>query len=635
MIPPRGRDREGRNTHINDKRNETMNSFSLPVRPGTVFKRYVMVLTTAFMIAAMQTPADAQPREIRYTLAMPNPSDHIFVVSVHIAELPPGDPSVELILPVWRPGRYTVWNFAGDVLEFTAKGPDGRDLPWSKTDKTTWKVETAGQREFTATYRIFAEEFDLRTKGLDEDHGFVDGSAVFMYAEKYRKLPVRLVVEPYRDWHATTGLEGKGNEFTAPDYDYFIDCPVEVGTQEDFDFEVDGVPHVLSMFGEGDWHADTLIRDISKIVKASAEFWGDMPYERYVFQVHVAPWAGGATEHINSTIIGARPGGFSSKRSYDGFLATVAHEFFHTWNVKRLRPAGINPYDYTKENYVRELWIAEGMTSYFEDIIRLMAGLQDAGEYTRGLAGAVAGDRSRPGNRVQSLTASSFDAWIKFDRRSAGSYNSETSFYTKGSHVSLLLDLTIRDLTGNASSLDDVIRTMYRRYPLSGPGYTVDDFQSVASGIAGVDLGGFFRKYVHGTDPLPWEETLLKAGLGLTEKDSVRKPWLGLSARESAGKTTVTTVVDGSPAHDAGLDYGDEIVAVNGKRIQASEITELVSAMAAGDTVVITAFRNDRLREFNIRLEASPVPEYSVEKVGEPTDLQKKIYEGWLRAAWE
>jgi predicted metalloprotease with PDZ domain len=600
------------------------------------FSRTVRRTITAFIFClAIGGPVSAQPGNVHYTLSMPNPSDHVFVVTVRIGNLPPGETAIELILPVWRPGRYTVFNFAGDILEFSASGADGAPLPWSKTDKTTWKIETRGGSEINARYRIFAEEFYLRTKGLDETHGFVDGSSVFMYAEQFRFLPVSLEVIPYDGWHVTTGLEGTGNRFTAPGYDYFIDCPLEIGTQQDFEFEVDGVPHVLSMYGEGDWTADTLIRDISKIVKSSSEFWGDMPYERYVFQVHVAPWAGGATEHMNSTIIGARPNQFSSKRGYDGFLATVAHEFIHTWNVKRLRPKGISPYDYKKENYVRELWIAEGMTSYLEDIIRLRAGLRKAEDFTRGLASVVRGDRSRPGNRVQSLSAASFDAWIKFDRRSSNGYNTETSFYGKGSHVSLLLDLTIRKMTGNGKSLEDVMRAMYRKFPLAGPGYTVDDLALVAGEIAGGDLGSFFDNYVHGTEPLPWEETLLIAGLELGEKDTTARPWIGLSTRDAGERTTVTTVVDGSPARAAGLDYGDEIVAMNGKKVRSSDVTTLVSGLAAGDSVTVTAFRADRLREFTILLGDSPVPEYSVVKVAEPSPVQKEVYESWLSTTWE
>ncbi|HLA99956.1 MAG TPA: PDZ domain-containing protein, partial [Bacteroidota bacterium] len=398
---------------------------------------------------------------------------------------------------------------------------------------------------------------------------------------------------------------------------------------------VRGFPHVLSIFGHADWSTDTLIRDITKIVEVTADFWGDMPYGRYVFMVHLAPWAGGATEHVNSTIIGGKPDRVATPDGYLGFLSTVAHEYFHTWNVKRLRPKGIVPYDYTRENYLRELWIAEGTTSYYDDLLMVRAGINTPAKYVESRASWVSDDRRKPGNAGQSLSESSFDAWIKFSRSSPHSYNSQTDFYGKGSQVSYLLDMTIRRLTENDKSLDDVMRLMYRRFPSTGPGYTVDDMQAAASEVAGPDLSGFFEKYVHGTEPLMWEEAFSTVGILLTAKDSTGKPWIGVSTRESGGRTTVSTVVDGSPGRDAGLDAGDEIVALDGKKSNGDGLKKIVSAKKPGDIIKIAIFRDDRLREAGIVVRESPVPDYRTEKVSEPTKLQKKSYENWLGSSWE
>jgi predicted metalloprotease with PDZ domain len=581
------------------------------------------------------TSGPAGPTRVDYTLAMPEPSNHIFVATVTIDGLPADEGHLDLVLPAWRPGRYVILDLAGGVLDFAAADKGGKPLPWTKTDKSTWRVTTNGTSRVTATYRVYADEFQLRTRGLDDTHAFVDPSTVFMYSEKYRALPVKLKVDAYRGWRVTTGLEGKGTTFTAPDYDYFVDCALEIGTQKDHEFTVKGVPHVLSVYGDPAFDADSVTKDIAKIVTAMSDLWGDIPYDRYVFLLHVAPWAGGGTEHINSTIIGTRAENLVPGEGYRGFLGLVGHEYFHTWNVKRLRPKGIVPYDYTKENYTRELWISEGTTSYYDDLTLVRAGFTTADRYLNSLASAIRDDRMRPGNSVQSLSEASFDAWIKFGKGGAHSYNSETDFYGKGAHVSLLLDLAIREKTGNAKSLDDVMRLMYRRFPLGGAGYTVDDFQAAASEVAGADLSAFFRDYVHGTEPLPWETSLLSAGLRLAPADSAPKPWLGLQTRETGDRVFVARVSDNGPARACGLDGGDEIVAVDGRKATAREIDRTVAAKKKGDAVTLTVFRDNALREFRVEIATPPVPDYRLEKVKEPTPAQTAVFESWLSTEWE
>jgi len=599
------------------------------------------ILVLLNMITSVQsqevtpTGPSTGPAEVAYGLEMPEPSNHIYHVSVTINSLTSAEEFVDLVMPVWRPGRYVVLDFAGGVLRFEATDAAGHRLNWEKMDKSTWRVYTVGVAGFTARYEVYADEFNIRTRGLDAGHGFIDGTAVFMYSQKYRNLPVRLTVKPATGWHVTTGLEGNGNVFTSPGYDHFVDCPIEIGTQQDFDFVVRGVPHVLSVFGSAEWDPDTVMRDLAKIVEVTADFWGDIPYSRFVFMVHIAPWAGGATEHFNSTIIGGRPDRVVTPDGYRGFLSTAAHEYFHTWNAKRLRPKGIVPYDYTRENYLKELWIAEGMTSYFDDLLLVRAGLQTPAKYVKSRASWVSGDRRKPGNLAQSLSESSFDAWIKFNRRQAHSYNTQTNFYSKGSQVSFMLDMTIRRLTDNDHSLDEVMRLMYGRFPFSGPGYTVDDLQATASEVAGTDLSEFFTKYVHGTDPLPWEEMLAVAGITVAPKDTVVKPWIGLAARKSGGRSTVSTIADGSPASESGLDIGDELVALDGVKWAGRDLKKVVSAKSTGDTLTFSVFRDNLLRELSLTVRESPVPDYETTQMDDPSDLQKKTYEEWLKTSWE
>ncbi|MEX1274636.1 MAG: PDZ domain-containing protein [Bacteroidota bacterium] len=593
------------------------------------------LILSLFVITSIMA---AQPSKVEYTLGMPDPKSHVFEVSATFTNLASADGTLDLIMPVWRSGRYVLFDLAGNVITFQARDANGKELAWEKIDKMTWRVQKKGATNVTASYTLFANDFTTRKNGLNAEHAFVNGAAVFMYAEKYRRLPVRLSIKPYGDWHVTSGLEhtsGSPNMLVADTYDHLVDCPIEIGNQKEYEFDVDGVPHVISITGEGNYQPDTLKRDMGKIVKAAKDFWGEFPYKRYVFFVHLAAQGGGGTEYLNSTIMGARALAFRNPGAYRGFLGLTSHEFFHTWNVKQLRPKGMHPYDYTKENYAKEYWIAEGTTSYYSPLISRRAGFGTARQYVEGLGAQILEDRSRPGNKVQSLSESSFDAWIKYWKPSEHSYNTQSDYYGKGSHVSLLLDLEIRHRSRGKSSLDDVMRAMYKRFPITGKGYTIDDFQRVSEEFAGGSLKDFFNGYVHGTVPLDWEKALGYAGLEVQARDSARKVSLGASISDRGGMAQVTRVVAGSPAAEAGLDVGDEVVAFNGYRMRASDINERVGEMKPGETVTLTVFRSDRLREIEISLRLQDVPPYRVTKTKEPTDLQKKIYDAWLQDKWE
>jgi len=582
------------------------------------------------------TMASAQQPNIHYTLGMSKPYTHLFEVQVGIDHLPAPEKEIDLVMPAWRSGRYVIFDFSGGVQEFSAADADGHAIPWLKIDKETWRVERGTASRISVRYLVYANEFGDRTRGLNDEHAFVDPSTVFMFVKKRANEPVDLTVVPFGGWRVTTGLEavaGSKDQFTAPTYEYFADCPIEVGNQSDFTFEVDGKQHDFMIAGSKSLDTTRMVADLTRLVEANKKFWGRLPYKRYVFMLEVYPNMGGGTEHINSTIMQRRPFAFDSPEEYQDFLGLVSHEYFHTWNVKQLRPKGITPYDYTKEDYVKELWIAEGTTSYYGPLLLVRLGDTMPEEFLASVASGVQGDRMRPGNRIQSVTESSFDAWVKYWRGRQNAYNAESDYYNKGSHVSLLLDLEIRHDSNNKHSLDDVMRTMFERFPL-GKGYTVDDFQKVSEEMAGADLSPFFADYVHGTTPIPWEKFLGYAGLDLERKDTLPRPWLGVLTTERDNQTRIYSVVAGSPAYDAGLDVDDEILALDGYRVRSSDLTNRIAEMKAGDTVGVTVFRNDKLREFKVILRNQEFPGYRIVKVANPTELQKKIYEDWLKTSW-
>jgi predicted metalloprotease with PDZ domain len=574
---------------------------------------------------------------INYRLSMPRPWTHLFEVEVTFEKLPSTETTLDLVLPVWRTGRYVIFDFAGGVERFTAVDGGGKALSVIKQDKTTWRIATGGGKSVTARYEVYADEFALRTRGLNDEHGFVDGTAVFMYSPLYRQSPLTLTVVPFGDWHVTTGLDSVAGQrlvFTAPGYDHLADCPLEIGTQRDYEFTVDGTPHVLSISGPTNCSADSLMSLASRVVRMNSAYWGGLPYKRYVFILHAMANPAGATEHVNSCVIDF---GLSRLRTPDpcrNLLGSFSHEFFHTWNVKQFRPKAMDTYDWTKENYSRELWLVEGGTSYVHGLLLARNGLTSAKGYIEGLHRQIEDDRQRPGNREESATECSFDAWVKYFRNLPEAYNFGTDLYGKGQQVSMLMDLTIRHESENRASLDDLMHTLYKRFPIGSGGYTVDDLESIAVELAGKSMHDFFARYVRGTAPLDWETVLGYAGLVVRPVEGSRRAWLGIQSSDQGDKTLVRQVVAGSPAYEAGVNIGDEIVALNGYRVRSNDLVQRVSEMHPGESVRLSVFREDELREFTIGLRAQEVPSYTVAKVDRPTALQKKILERWLNAKW-
>jgi predicted metalloprotease with PDZ domain len=587
--------------------------------------------------------------DISFTVAMSKPHTHLLEVEIRFkiaANLQAPNES-DLMMPVWTPGSYLIREFERHVQDFAADA-GGRELEWTKVNKNTWRVKTNGARQWRATYRVYANELTVRTSELNSDHAFWNNAALLMYPDGRLNAPSTLRVVPISGWKVATGLpevSGQPNTFHAVNFDILYDSPVEVSNFKELKFVVRGVPHRIVIDGEGNYDADRMRADVQKIVEAETALFGAIPYHDYTFILHLRSNTGGGLEHLNSTALGFRRYNFSTEKNYRSFLSLVAHEFFHLWNVKRIRPDALGPFDYTKENYTRLLWVAEGITEYYGNLMVRRAGLISDQVYLEHLAKQIQDFQETPGRQIMSAEEASFDSWIKFYRPDENTVNSQISYYDKGELLGLLLDLDIRRRTANAKSLDDVMRYLYTEFFDKGRNYTPADFQKVCELIAGASLDEFFSRYVRGLDDLQpvYDQMLRGAGLRLEQAGYrigadipvSRKGYLGadLEEKPDGDFIVIKSVRAGSPAYEQGLNAKDRIIALDGARVDKDTFEALIAAKRPGDTVRLTVFRFDDLRTFDIRLGGRVDAPYRIVLLPNASAEQKRIYQTWLGEA--
>jgi len=595
-------------------------------------------LSVAFLLVLLATNTWAAVR-LTYWVSMEKPHTHYFDVSLTIQGA--RKPYLDFKMPVWIPGSYLIREFERHVQDFQAFDAKGRSLRWEKITKNTWRVYSQRAPSVTVRYRVYAFEISVRTSFLDDSHAFINGPSVFMFVEGYLDRPITVHIRPYTGWNRiSTGLESDPDDpfaLYAPNYDVLVDCPIEIGTHQVLEFTVDGIPHQVALYGQGNFQPDSLIKDMRRIVETARQIVGEIPYRRYVFIVHLLHQGGGGLEHRNSCVLQVSRWTFQPESAYRGFLGLVAHEYFHVWNVKNIRPCPLGPFNYDAENYTRLLWIAEGFTTYYAGQIMLRAGYRTPQSYLDGLASRVRYLRSTPGNRVQTLEYASFDAWIKAYRPDENSINTTISYYGKGAVIATLLDLAIRHHSQNQRSLDDVFRALYRKYYKEADRcYTEEDFKAICEEMAGTSLNEIFQ-YVHTTREIDFDKFLQYAGLRLVLDEAQKKEegYLGVRVSDRTGKAIVTQVLAGSPAYEYGLNVDDEIIAVDGYRVEASSFAKRIAEKKPGQRITLTISRRGLLRELEVVLGERPNLNYRIERVENPSDLQRTIYESWLHTSWD
>jgi predicted metalloprotease with PDZ domain len=580
---------------------------------------------------------------VRYRVSMPHPHNHLFEVEARFPALD----FLDAALPSWTPGSYLLREYARHVQDVRAEDEAGQPLRVERTDKRTWRVESHG-RPVVLRYRVYANELTVRTSHLDGTHGYYNGATLFLDAEALRALPHRVRIEAPEGWSVFSALDRDAEELVAPDYDTLVDSPVEVGPHEPLSFVARGVPHQVVVWGEPKPDMQRLLADLKTVCEAEAAFFGGLPTERYLFLIYLTDKGRGGLEHKASTTLLFGRQGFSTQKGWEDFLTLAAHEYFHLWNVKRIKPRALVPFRYGEEAYTRLLWAFEGTTSYYDTLLVRRAGLISPQRYLTRLGEALSALASTPGRQVQTLEEASLTAWVKYYRPDENSINSGVSYYLKGELVALCLDLFLRKLTSDVQSLDAVMRLLWERFG-DGSGVPEDGVETVAGEVAGQSLKPFFDRALRSTEELDWSvlsHVGLLAHTRMRESASDRggtpprlktgevreRGWLGVVPRSGS---TLASVLSASPAMQAGLYAEDEVLALDGEKVDAAGLVSRCDEKAPGTSVTVHVFRRDRLVEVPVILGARPADGVWLGRVEKPTEAQKASYQLWMGAGWD
>ncbi len=574
--------------------------------------------------------------QLSYYLSTPEPHTHYFEVEIKLQDYqtPEGQDYLDFVMPVWTPGSYLVREFARHVENFQASQATDQPLSFRKISKNTWRVFTYQISNFSVRYQVYAFDMGVRTSFLDVNHAFINGASVFMYADGLQEQSTSLVIHAAPEWTgiATSLSSAEDNPFhlEVPNYDVLVDSPIEVGNFQSVHFEAEGIPHHLAVQGFPEFEAKKFVPDFQTIIGSATHIFGENPCEAYTFIIHLGAENGGGLEHADSCSLQFSREQIQQEKGYQRFLSLVAHEYFHLWNVKRLRPLPLGPFDYSHENYCSLLWQAEGFTSYYEKIILLQAQLIDSEAFFKVQTDRINHIESQAGNYVQSLSEASMDAWIKAYRPNENSPNATISYYTKGAVIALLLDLSIIHRSDAQYNLDDVMRHMYQEYyKKADRGFSEEELRSSLEQFYGQSLQAFFDQYIHGTDAIDYPSFFTPLGLALRPKEKEEETKSLLNWGFDLKEKKVSYVKRGSRVYSAGLNVGDEIITVDQQKIE--DLAQYLSHQQEGTKIYLQVIRDGLFRSLTFNLHAEQNPRYQLVVEDKPTFAQERNLKKWLR----
>lgn len=578
-------------------------------------------------------------QNLAFTVSIEHPNTHYYHVVFRCEGLR-GD-AQDFKMPVWMPGYYKIMDYPKDVINFKALDDAGHALSWTKTTKNTWHVITANAPEVVVSYDVYGFTRFVANNYLDDQRGYVVGPGLYMHLAGLINHPVKVTFKTPAGWRVANGLDpvpGSADTFSAPDFDLLYDCPTLFGVQEHFEFDFKGVAHsIVAEDLPKDVDRGKIVTDLKKIVENATQMMGTIPYRHYTFLLMGR--GNGGVEHLTSAAMLFDGTSMSNTDGYRRWLSFAAHEYFHTFNVKRIRPVALGPFDYDRENYTTMLWVSEGFTSYYQDLLVRRAGLMTREQYFDTLTRNISVYENSPGHLFQSAAESSMDTWF----RGEDAANTTISYYNKGPAIGAMLDYKIRAETKNRKSLDDVMRTLYQEFFIEKKrGFTDAEFREVCERTAGVPLTEIFDIYVATTKEVDYAKYFALAGLKIDTE--LRSPasgaYLGAvtgnggrGGRGGAGvgPNVISRIEYDSPAERGGLSAQDEIIAIDGATLGNRNLDEVVRTRKAGDKIRLLIARDGRTREVEVVLGARMQRSFKIQPTDHPTDLQSSILNDVLK----
>ncbi|MCA1815274.1 MAG: PDZ domain-containing protein [Acidobacteria bacterium] len=616
------------------KRSARWEQFKPSIFAPSFKNRIALLLLLASLFAASASRASAQGNQFRvdYTVEVASTGAHLFHVTADFQGV--REPAIDLALPTWTPGWYTVENYAKNVLRMKFTDGEGHALAHRLTRKQTWRVETGGAREIKVEFDYFANVLALNQAKITDDFAFFTGTQLFLEPAGHRAAPYTVRLKVPAGWQIVSALKETNDRevFTAPDYDTLVDSPTEAGRFDVTRFEVEGKPHLFVSTPAGAYpqeKRERLAQMLARVASAQSAIFGGLPYEKYIyfyFFARAESNAGGALEHNNSHVAFGR----SPQAAPEDLTGTASHEFFHLWNVKRIRPAEMFPYDYSRENETPSLWVSEGFTNYYGSLATYRASLRTREEFLQSVAGAVGGVELNEARAFVSPADASVSTWLCYDTPCAF----EISYYTQGQNLAALFDLSIRHDTAGAHSLDDVMRSLYENFYKRGRGFTEEDFVSTVSRISGRDYKDFFRRYVVGTEVPPYDQIFAYAGYRL-ERASHKSPNLGVRFNATEQGLEIVDVGADTPGARAGLQRGDLVTKIDDARPRSSpgggfSLTNALEGKI-DQNVKLTVRRGADEKVLEAKIGSRELTDYKLVEVASPTPEQLKVREGWLK----
>ncbi|MHA8081574.1 M61 family metallopeptidase [Aquirufa regiilacus] len=565
---------------------------------------------------------------IKHLIQMPIPHSHYFDVTTTLDVSKEHGKFIDLKMAAWNPGSYLIREFAKNVEQVSAQSGNA-NLAISKVSKNTWRVALQpGVKTVQVHYQVYANELSVRTSFLDDVHGYINPASVLMYVAKWAKQPQELSIVPHKDFkRVSTALKNVGGfNYIAKDLDELIDSPIEIGNQQVWNFKVNNIPHQIAFFGQAKVDSVKFIADVKKMAETAQGVVGQHPCDHYVFIIHNIQRGTGGLEHLYSTTCSVSRTSYETPGGYQGVLNLLAHEYFHLWNVKRIRPIALGPFDYEQENYTHNLWFSEGITSYYADVINLRTKMVAPEAYLVDLAKDIAGVENTPGAHIESAAASSWDAWIKYYRPNENSRNSTVSYYDKGALLGGILNMWIIQKTNGAKCLDDVFQLLYQNYYLKqGRGFTDAELENAFSTVAGTSAAGFFKDYVYGVKTPDYAGIFNAFGYKWSDSNVGKSvPFAGFSVASNR----ITSIYKGGPAYHAGLNVGDEIVQVN--QVDFAGLDKWMADKKIGDVASFRVKRDGLERTFELTIAQTPMKAFVIQSVESPNATQLALRKKWL-----